>query len=119
MAFEVYDKIGQSHGFVNATGVRLAKDGIHFTLKFAEDNCLNTYKYIVFYYDRDSNRMGFEFQNTFIRGRTYKLTKVKTHATTYKCGANSFLRHYNIRPTKSRRYEPIENDGMFIIQLQE
>ena len=121
MAFEVYDKIGQSQGLYNASGVRLSRDGIHFTQKFAKENSLSIYSYIIFYYDKDSKRIGFSFQNTFIKGQTYKLTKIGSRATGYKCGANSFLRHYDIVPTESIRYEPTydEENMIFVIELKE
>ena len=120
MAFEVYDKIGQSQ-CVPASGVRLAKDGIHFTKKFTNENYLQMYSYIVFYYDKDSKRIGFSFQNTFEKGKTYKLINLqpKSRSLVYKCGAQSFLRHYNIMPDKSHHYNPTKDDGMFIIQLEE
>ena len=119
MAFEQYVQLNRGRGYAtdNPKVSIWAKSGLANFNKAAAKMCsIETYEYLVLFFDEDTNRVGFRFTNNQEEEGRRKLNKTNQRNT---CSIQGFLRHYNIDHSENRRYDLTfdEKNDLYVIQL--
>lgn len=79
---------------------------------------LNKFKYVVLYYDADTNRMGLEFTNDENAEGAIKLNIRKNSGISFS--AVAFLNKFGITYGKTRKYDLSrdESSGLYVLDLK-
>lgn len=114
MAFERFTKTGR--GYKPKVGI-WSRGQIGFNQGCVQKMKLNDYKFVIFFYDKENNKIGFKFTNDNNEDGIIKLNIRKTGATV---SAKSFLDYYEIDHSETKRYEVeySDEDGMWILELK-
>ena len=115
MAFERFTKTGRT--FVPKVSI-WSRGQIGFSVGAVNRYKIDKYNYVVFLYDADSNKIGFEFTNNEKEPGAARLNHRKTGITV---GAKSFLDYYAIDYKETRQYvlEHDEENNLYVIDLKE
>lgn len=114
MGFEKFTKAGRSF----APKVSIWSRGqFGFSKGAVKRFNLDGFGFVIFYYDKDTKRIGLEFTNDKDQEGALKLNKRDTGVIV---GAKSFLDYYNINYKETKQYDlqHSEEDKLHIIDLQ-
>jgi len=115
VAFERFTKTGRA--FVPKVSI-WSRGQIGFSVGAVNRYKIDKYKYVVFLYDADNKRVGFEFTNDEKAAGIARLNHRKTGITV---GAKSFLDYYAIDYKETRQYalERDRESSLYVIDLKE
>jgi len=115
MGFERFTKTGRS--FMPKVSI-WSRGQIGFSVGAVSRYKVDQYDYVVFLYDADSKKVGFEFTNDEKEAGAAKLNKRNTGVIV---GAKSFLDYYGIDYKETRQYtlEHDKENNLYVINLQE
>ena len=88
----------------------LASFNIATLIEYIKDS-----KFVFLYFDKDANKIGFEFTNEESPG----IRKITINKKRCSCSIKNFLNHYHIDYSESKKYDLTfdEENGLYVIQL--
>lgn len=116
MAFVKFTQLGARIG--KPTASIWSRGQIGLNLGAVENFDLNKFKYVVLYYDEDTNRVGFEFTNDENADGAIKLVVRKNAGVSFS--AIAFLNKFGIEFGETRKYDLVrdEDSGLFVLDLK-
>lgn len=77
---------------------------------------IGNYKYVIFYYDRENNKIGFKLTNDDSEEGIQELKQNK-YSSSIDVFARTFFNYYKIDLTDSRKYDLLKNDDDEILYI--
>ena len=118
MAFKKYEAIGRGGERSLTPKVSIwAKSGlVNFNRAAAEKCNLGDYAYLLLYFDKDINRIGFAFTNTEGEKGRRRINKKYNRNT---CSVRGFLNHCGVNFDENKKYDLTfdKENNLYIIQL--
>ncbi|GAB6878816.1 hypothetical protein JCM17823_10900 [Halorubrum gandharaense] len=119
MGFEKFEESGSGRGRPAGTDpmISLRKSGSIGINKAALDEFVGDSGGAIMYYDADASRIGIELVADKDEDEAaYSITKSDSGGT---IAPKAFLRKYDLIPDVTTQYEPTEEDGMVVLDLDE